>query len=124
MSFRQLCAIALDQLQREPTIDCVEWKERIKDRTVAIGYLTPLTEVVYRAMNAIEHAHPTLRQAVATAPPTPVRMEQLDPTRLQSPRVRCSPTYNGMWTSVSSIFANDSPSSNHGSASVATREDR
>ena len=57
--FKQLCAIAKACLEQDPTLltKSVEWKERIKDRVVGLGYPSPLTEHVWAAMDAVEHVH-------------------------------------------------------------------
>ena len=59
--FRQLCVIAKVLLQEQPTLltDSAEWKESIKDRVTRLGYPSPLTVDVYKAMNAVEHVHRT-----------------------------------------------------------------
>lgn len=56
-SFRQLCAIARALLDQHPTLleDSIEWKESIKDRATRLGYPSPTTEAVYKAMNAVDH---------------------------------------------------------------------
>jgi hypothetical protein len=64
ISFRQLCLLATEQLRAEPTIDNAEWKARIQDRAHAVGFLTPWTEEVYRAMDAVERS--TSRRARST----------------------------------------------------------
>lgn len=74
-SFRQLCAIAKRELLSDPMVDNVEWKERIKDRTVRDGYGTPWSEQCYRAMDAVAHAHPTLRQNSRPWRPAPAARE-------------------------------------------------
>lgn len=51
VSFRQLVAIATACRHAES----VEWKERIKDRVSSLGFQTPRSEQVYRAMDALEH---------------------------------------------------------------------
>lgn len=61
VSFRQLCAITRDLRRQAPTIDAVEWKDRIKDRVHQLGFLTPMSERVWQAIAAVEHAHPQER---------------------------------------------------------------
>jgi hypothetical protein len=57
--FRQLCAIAKALLAQRPMLlhDSVEWKESIKDLATSLGYPSPMTADVYKAMNAVEHVH-------------------------------------------------------------------
>jgi hypothetical protein len=55
-SFRQVYAITRTLLSRDPSLlrDTVEWKEQTKDAVSRLGYQTPTSAVVYRAMNALE----------------------------------------------------------------------
>lgn len=74
-SFQQLCAVARRVIvEGLATLDeSVEWKESIKDRLSAQGYLTPLNDRLYRAMDAVERI---LRRRPAPQPRT------MDPEQL------------------------------------------
>lgn len=54
-SWRELCAIALSQIQADPTIDDSEWADRIKWRLIRLGldYPDPLN-VITSVMRAVE----------------------------------------------------------------------
>jgi hypothetical protein len=58
-SYRQLCAVASDLLQRHPSLltNSTEWKEAIKDRVTALGYPRPFSREVTKVMDAVEHVH-------------------------------------------------------------------
>jgi len=57
VEWRQLCAIARDQIQADPTINNFEWKERIKIRLLAIGLMYPVEpDGIDRALRAVERA--------------------------------------------------------------------
>ncbi len=56
VGFRQLCAIAREQLLAEPEIDDVEWKARIKDRLARLCFDYPRPDQIAAAISAVEHA--------------------------------------------------------------------
>jgi hypothetical protein len=56
VEWRQLCAIATEQIRRDPTIDDSEWAERIKRRLVALHLAYPLPHEITAAMRASERA--------------------------------------------------------------------
>lgn len=64
-SWRELCAIALSQIQADPTIDDGEWADRIKWRLIRLGldYPDP-PNVITAAMRAVERT--VQRQPKAT----------------------------------------------------------
>lgn len=56
-TFGQLCVIAKEQIQAEPTIDDFEWKHRIKDRLLQLRFEVPSTSSpIQRAMSAVHRA--------------------------------------------------------------------
>jgi hypothetical protein len=75
--WRQLYAIARDSLKADPTLDNVEWSERIKDRIVALGLTYPeRPDAIHSAMRAVEHVVKrdpprTSRPATTAARPPP-----------------------------------------------------
>jgi hypothetical protein len=56
MSLRQLCALAREQLETDPTISDAEWRERIKCRIAALEYDYPRPTVISEAMSRVERA--------------------------------------------------------------------
>lgn len=77
VSFKQLCAIALRELQATPTIDEETWQDRILDRAMRDGYQAPTNSRARQAIEAITRAHPRLRQRPNPSPTTRLRP---DPT--------------------------------------------
>jgi hypothetical protein len=81
VDWRQLCAIARDQIQADPAIDNFEWKELIKIRLLAIGLTYPVEpNGIDRAMRAVERAlsrdwgpRPT---SPSTPPPAPTEPDR------------------------------------------------
>lgn len=56
-TFGQLCVIAREQIQAEPSIDDFEWKHRIKDRLIELRFEIPAhSDGMARAMSAVERA--------------------------------------------------------------------
>ncbi len=56
-TFRQLCVITREQVEAEPTIDDFEWRERIKQRLIDLGFTYPTDrEAISRAMTQVEKA--------------------------------------------------------------------
>lgn len=56
IEYRQLCAIAREQLLACPEISQGEWADRIKDRLVQLGFAYPKQDQFTAAMSAVEHA--------------------------------------------------------------------
>lgn len=84
--FPSLCAIVRRVLTRLPEIDNIDLKETVKEWVSADGFQRPDSSMVYRAVDAIEHASPTLRRAPPIAmPQSPPQAERPDPTRLPRP---------------------------------------
>lgn len=54
IAFPQLCAVSLAQVEPDPTIGDAEWKARIKDRLVALGFVIPRPDQLSAAMDAVE----------------------------------------------------------------------
>jgi hypothetical protein len=103
VSFRQLCAIAKDLGTQDTTIDAVEWKDRIKDRTHALGFRTPYSDQVWRAIDAVEHAHPTLsRMHRPRHPSAPPPVMEHSPTWV-APRLKAARSEEG-FTSLQTIL--------------------
>lgn len=109
VTFRQLCAVAKDRLLQQDTTTTVDWKEDIKARVVALGYSDPLTEVVYRAMDATERGNPHLCSRLLDAPPKPTVApvpERPDPTRyLPRARHEYAPNHQGEFVNLDTIAA-------------------
>jgi hypothetical protein len=61
ITLRQLCAVAREQLEADPTIDDAEWRERIKCRIAALEYDYPRPALIGDAMTRIERALPIQR---------------------------------------------------------------
>jgi hypothetical protein len=89
ISFRQLCLVAKELLEANRswlTDSQIEWKEATKDRVHALGFLTPLNEEVYRALDATERAylkrHPPKRKPPTRKPydPTPDYITRTSPS--------------------------------------------
>jgi hypothetical protein len=56
-TFKQICVVAAEQIQANPTIDDAEWKARIKDRLLALGFAYPESqEAIPRVMSAVQQA--------------------------------------------------------------------
>ena len=62
MGFRQLCKVAREILEADPTIDEGEWKERIKDSIKDLGYTYP------EDLGTINQAMTQVRRAVERTP--------------------------------------------------------
>ena len=62
IGFRQLCLIAKEQLPA-PTPDdpfnSADWKEAIRLRVTSLGFTSPPSDLLTKAMNATEHVHRT-----------------------------------------------------------------
>lgn len=73
--FRQLCAIATALLGPRPAylLESSDWKGAVQDRAHALGYKTPMTEIVWRAMDASEQAYRRKH------PPKPHRQARPEP---------------------------------------------
>jgi hypothetical protein len=78
ISFRQLCLVATEQLEANPgLLNDSDWKDVVKDRVHQLGFQTPRTEFVYRAMDATESAYlkrhppPRRRQPSRVEHPSP-----------------------------------------------------
>jgi hypothetical protein len=57
MTYPQLCAISREILAKEPGMLDAEWKARIKDRVLRLGFGYPPPELLSRAMNAVQAAY-------------------------------------------------------------------
>ena len=55
-TFAQLCAIARDEIEAEPSIDDSEWRERIKCTLARRRLQYPLPHVISDAMDRVERA--------------------------------------------------------------------
>jgi hypothetical protein len=74
VSWRQLCAVTTSVYA--PTIDDAEWAARVKDKLVALGFLTPRADELTRALRAVERQvhrplpslEPERRERPATVP--------------------------------------------------------
>lgn len=79
ISFRQLCLVATEQLATDPTLleDQAEWKAAVKDRVHQLGFVTPMGDIVGRALDASESAH-MKRRAPPTPPASPDRSRRDD----------------------------------------------
>jgi hypothetical protein len=76
VEWRQLCAIARQMLEQDPTSDDAEWKARILDRLVRLGFMDPDRQTLSRAMSAVERAHEKQhgpRQIPEPSTPSPPR---------------------------------------------------
>lgn len=73
VTFRQLCAIARTVILEAPTIDNLEWQERVKDRVIGLGFDYPEDPAkVHHAMAAVEHAlRKTLGPRLVAVPTKP-----------------------------------------------------
>jgi hypothetical protein len=55
IGWRQLCAVSRVELEQDPTIDTLEWAERIKARILQLGFTYPeAIDGIHRAMRAVE----------------------------------------------------------------------
>jgi hypothetical protein len=86
--FRQLCAIARELLEADPTIRTKgeDWKYAVIDRVIALGYRDPAPRV-YGALTAVEHAY-----LKTHPPPEPLTKKQLK--AIENGLERASPTWN------------------------------
>jgi hypothetical protein len=57
MTYPQLCAISREILAKEPGMLDAEWKARIKERVLRLGFGYPPPELLSRAMNAVQAAY-------------------------------------------------------------------
>lgn len=86
IGFPQLCSIVRFILTHLPAIDNIDLKETTKERVTSLGFRRPDSSMVYRAVDAVEHASPTLRQEPPIAmPQSPPLVERPDPTRVPRP---------------------------------------
>lgn len=103
IAWRQLCAIARDQISAEPTIDDCEWAERIKTRLAVLGFeeVQPPHQPT-AAMRAVQRA---LEKSWGPRPaPLPVRSSTPPPS--PPPRERPWPRRpGGRWTSLQELLA-------------------
>jgi len=86
VEWRQLCAIASNQLEPDPSIDDAEWKAKILDRLARLGFADPDRQTLTRAMSAAERAHEkrhgprpvSMPQQPSSQPPTggPLNLEE------------------------------------------------
>lgn len=106
IAWRQLCAIAREQITAEPTIDDCEWAERIKTRLAVLGFeavqpphqLTAAMRAVQRALEKSWGPRP-----VDLPPRPPQRTTSLQP-QADPPWPRRHQAPQG-WTSVPQLLA-------------------
>lgn len=134
----QLCVIAKEQLETEPSISDGEWKARIKDRLVRLRFDSPETsEPIHRAMSAVEKAYekqhgprriplpprsPTTQEA-ATVPLTPAEVTTFlhQVSASSSPRSSTFASNSGL-TPLSSLIdgsVSRAPGSNRSTEQIA-----
>ncbi len=84
IAFGHLCVIAREQITNDPEIDNAEWKARIKDRLVALGFTYPTElDAIDRALKAVERA---LAKEGRTRPgPAPAYRPPQPDARLERP---------------------------------------
>jgi hypothetical protein len=101
IGFRQLCAVARELLENDPSIDDAEWREAIKCRIVALGYTYPpqpqtIPDAMARVERACSRPVPVL--------PSPARSES--PKRAPAWRPSSyAPRVDGHFTSLADLIA-------------------
>jgi len=120
IEFPALCAIVRRILIRLPTIDNIYLKETVKQYVLSNGFQCLDSATVYRAVDAMENAYPTLRQEPPITMPAPsVIEERPDPTQIPRPwtKERAGPqtmTPIGELLQSVSTFARSSTNSKRG----------
>lgn len=63
IGFQQLCLLAAEQLAADPALreNQGDWKAAVKERAVALGFQSPMGDIVGRALDATERVHTTRR---------------------------------------------------------------
>lgn len=67
MAYPQLCALARQQLLADPTMPDSEWRARIKDRLVQLGFAYPHPDQFAAALAAVEYIQRRPRPAMPLA---------------------------------------------------------
>jgi len=83
IEWKQLWLLARAELEADPSLDNLEWGERIKDQLVRAGFNYPeRPEQIHDAMRAVEKVvHRTSLHPVVTPAPDPAPLSQTDEDR-------------------------------------------
>jgi hypothetical protein len=79
IAYPQLCALARQQLLADPTMPDSEWRARVKDRFVQLGFAYPPPDQFAAALAAVEYTLPRPKPAPPAAA-SPRRLEPSKPT--------------------------------------------
>lgn len=101
LPFRQLCAVTRTVIEEERTIDDFEWRERVKDRIIALGFTYP--EDLSAIVRAVEQVTRALERKWGARPLPAAPWSRPLPTHApKEPRVPRQPHCG--WTSVPAII--------------------
>jgi hypothetical protein len=103
IGFRQLCMVAREILTADRRLDDTEWRERIKDRIIALGYTYPqpwslLTDAMTQVERALE------RRWGPRPPPLPPVPPPRDPDRGSPWHIPRQRTDQGAWMGPARIL--------------------
>jgi hypothetical protein len=89
IAFRQLCMVVKTILQRNPSIDDAEWKAKTQDTLEQMGFDAPSSDMLARAMNAVENAlKQTVGPRMARPIPSTPQVKAQPPEPIEEPKGR------------------------------------
>lgn len=122
-TFQHVCVIATEQIRASPMLDDAEWKARIKDRLIALGFTYPESmDGIERAMRAVERAL-TREWGPRPSPATPKALIRTEHLEQLDPPWRKSRTPSPAWNSLQTILQTLRPSATSNMRSDGSHEE-
>jgi len=114
--YRQLCAIAREQVLAAPTISDGEWADRIKDRLAALGFACPRPDQIASATSSVSHA------LAKTLGPRHVQSSMRPKDQAPAPVELPSKPTPAEWARMASLLRNLTPKAVAGQQAPPARE--